>query len=87
MFKRSEQEMLKVVLPICETLAGVSLTLKDVETKFTRRNYENIQTKAQVLCEMLNNVKIDPKLAFSHCGRGNMPSMNYRLGAAAGSCR
>lgn len=68
MFKRSEQEMLKVVLPICKTLTGIDLSLKDIETKFTRRNYENIQTKAQVLCEMLNNAKIDPKLAFSHCG-------------------
>ena len=82
MFKRSEQEMLKVVLPICETLAGVSLTLKDVETKFTRRNYENIQTKAQVLCEMLNNVKIDPKLAFSHCGMFTDAEEAYQMSMA-----
>lgn len=68
MFKRSENEMLKVVLPICKALGGIDLSLRDVETKFTRRNYENIQTKAQVLCEMLNNQKIDPRLAFSHCG-------------------
>lgn len=68
MFKRSEREMLKIVLRICSLTANVNLKLADVETKFTRRNYENIQTKAQVLCEMLNNPKIDPKLAFSHCG-------------------
>lgn len=68
MFKRSENEMLKVLLPICKALGGIDLSLRDVETKFTRRNYENIQTKAQVLCEMLSNEKIDPRLAFSHCG-------------------
>lgn len=68
MFKRSEQEMLCVVLPICKTMSEIEIQLRDIETKFTRRNYENIQTKAQVLCEMLNNAKIDPKLAFAHCG-------------------
>jgi len=68
MFKQSEREFLRIVLLICRTYTDIKLKLSDVETKFTRRNYENIQTKAQVLCEMLNNEKIDPKLAFSHCG-------------------
>jgi hypothetical protein len=70
MFKRSERDMLKVALAICDASldCDISLTLKDIDIKFTRRNYENIQTKAQVLCEMLNNDKIDPKLAFIHCG-------------------
>ena len=79
MFKRSEREMLKVVLRICRTLAGMDLKLADVETKFTRRNYENIQTKAQVLCEMLNNPKIDPKLAFTHCGMFTDPEEAYQM--------
>lgn len=79
MFKRSEREMLKVVLRICRTLAGMDLKLTDVETKFTRRNYENIQTKAQVLCEMLNNPKIDPKLAFTHCGMFTDPEEAYQM--------
>lgn len=79
MFKRSEREMLKVVLRICRTLAGMDLKLADIETKFTRRNYENIQTKAQVLCEMLNNPKIDPKLAFTHCGMFTDPEEAYQM--------
>ena len=79
MFKRSEREMLKVVLRICRTLVGMDLKLADVETKFTRRNYENIQTKAQVLCEMLNNPKIDPKLAFTHCGMFTDPEEAYQM--------
>lgn len=79
MFKRSEREMLKIVLRICRDLAGMELKLADVETKFTRRNYENIQTKAQVLCEMLNNPKIDPKLAFTHCGMFTDPEEAYQM--------
>ena len=79
MFKRSEREMLKIVLRICRDLAGMDLKLADVETKFTRRNYENIQTKAQVLCEMLNNPKIDPKLAFIHCGMFTDPEEAYQM--------
>lgn len=78
MFKRSEREMLKIVLRICSLTTDVSLKLADIETKFTRRNYENIQTKAQVLCEMLNNPKIDPRLAFTHCGMFTDPEEAYQ---------
>lgn len=79
MFKQSEQEMLKVVLRICNDLSDISLNLQDIDIKFTRRNYENIQTKAQVLCEMLNNEKIDPKLAFTHCGMFTDPEEAYTM--------
>ena len=79
MFKASEQEMLKVVLRICRDLSDVSLSLRDIDIKFTRRNYENIQTKAQVLCEMLNNEKIDPRLAFAHCGMFADPEEAYKM--------
>lgn len=82
MFKQSEQEMLKVVLPLCSSLAGIDLNLKDVDVKFTRRNYENIQVKAQVLCEMLNNAKIDPKLAYVHCGLFTDPEEAYQISMA-----
>jgi SPP1 family phage portal protein len=79
MFKASEQETLKVVLRICRDLSDISLSLRDIDIKFTRRNYENIQTKAQVLCEMLNNPKIDPKLAFTHCGLFTDPEEAYAM--------
>jgi hypothetical protein len=44
------------------------LKLSAVDIRFTRRNYEDIQAKAQVLIQMLSNDKIHPKLAFTHCG-------------------
>ena len=73
MFKRSEQNVLKLILKICRETVGVpaevsALRLKDVDMMFTRRNYENIQSKAQVLDLMLKNPKIHPRLAFAHCG-------------------
>ena len=52
---------------------GTALTLADIETKFTRRNYENILIKSQVLNTMLMNDKIDPSLAFIHCGMFSDP--------------
>lgn len=68
MFKDSERQFLKIALKIIRATTGTSLTLADIETKFTRRNYENILAKSQVLTSMLANDKIDPLLAFTHCG-------------------
>ena len=73
MFKKSEKDVLKLILKICRETEGTpseicSLRLKDIALQFTRRNYDNIQSKAQVLISMLNNNKIHPRLAFAHCG-------------------
>ena len=67
-FKRSEKQMLKLVLKICRDLGESSLKLRDIDMKFTRRNYENIQSKSQVLISMLQEPKIHPQLAFQHSG-------------------
>lgn len=67
-FKRSEKQMLKLVLRICRDLTDMNLYLKDIEMKFTRRNYEAIQSKSQVLISMLQQEKIHPQLAFQHSG-------------------
>lgn len=68
MFKKSERLTLKLILRICQTLRDMKLKVSDVEIRFTRRNYENIYQKAQVLDLMLKNTKIHPRLAFEHCG-------------------
>jgi len=68
MFKESERQFLKVVLAIVRSTIGTTLKLADVEIRFTRRNYENLQSKAQVLVSLLNCDKIAPALAFAHCG-------------------
>lgn len=73
LFKESEREMLKLVLKICRDTVGTpdevcSLRVTDIDPHFTRRNYENIQSKSQVLVSMLQQPKIHPRLAFEASG-------------------
>ena len=84
MFKESEQQTLKLILRIIRDTQGLSdelyaLKLKDIALQFTRRNYENIQSKAQVLTQMLAQDKIHPRLAFAHCGMFHDPEDAYRV--------
>ena len=67
-WKRSEREFLRLVLRICRDTADLDLELSQIKPEFTRKNFANIQSKAQVLAEMLNNQKIHPKLAFQYSG-------------------
>ena len=78
MFKRSEITFLKDLFEILATKNIVNLTVPDVDIRFTRRNYENIQIKSQVLTTMLNNEKIAPKLAFESCGMFIDPEEAYK---------
>jgi len=77
MFKMSEKECLKLIIGITNTLRDMNLKLSSIEIRFTRRNYENIQEKAQVLTTMLANDKIHPRLAFEHCGLFVDPELAY----------
>lgn len=77
MFKEAETQTLKIVLRILRDTTGTSLKLTDIDTHFTRRNYENIASKSQVLVAMLNNPKIHPELAFAHCGMFPDPESAY----------
>ena len=79
MFKRSEKEVLRLVLKLCNGLADLDLKLKDIDMKFTRRNYDNIQSKSQVLVSMLQQPKIHPLLAFTHCGLFSDPESAYTM--------
>lgn len=76
-FKRSEIKFLRLVLRILRDTVGTDLTPKDIIIKFSRRNYENIQTKSQVLTTMLANPKIHPRLAFTACGMFVDPESAY----------
>lgn len=77
-FKKAERPMLKRCLYYLKNLGLLDLAAVDVDMKFTRRNYENIQSKAQVLDLMLNNPKIEPLLAFEHCGMFSDPEGAYK---------
>ena len=84
MFKKSEHEMLKLVLRIIRDTRGLSddiynLKLKNLSLQFTRRNYENVQSKSQVLVSMLQQDKIHPRLAFTSSGLFTDPESAYQL--------
>lgn len=84
MFKRAEQNVLKLVLKICRETAGTApemsnLRLKDIALQFTRRNYEAIQSKSQVLVSMLQQNKIHPRLAFESSGLFIDPERAYSI--------
>lgn len=76
-FKEAEKRSLKLALRILRDTVGTSLKLSDIEPHFTRRNYDNIASKSQVLVAMLNNPKIHPELAFQHCGMFADPESAY----------
>lgn len=77
MFKMSEKRFLRLAIRIANTLRNMELKLSAIEIRFTRRNYENIQAKAQVLTTLLANDKIHPRLAFEHCGLFVDPDLAY----------
>ena len=84
MFKKSEHDVLKLILRILRDTQGLSddiykLRLKNISLQFTRRNYENVQSKAQVLTSMLQQPKIHPRLAFQHSGLFTDPESAYQL--------
>ena len=84
MFKRAEQNVLRLVLKICRDSNGTpaevdKLRLKDISLKFTRRNYEAVQSKSQVLVSMLQQPKIHPRLAFESSGLFIDPESAYSL--------
>lgn len=79
MFKKAEKKMLKYCLSLCADLRDLQVSLKDLSMQFTRRNYENIQSKSQVLITMLNNNKIHPQLAFQHSGMFSDPEGAYAM--------
>lgn len=76
-YKDADQRFLKLILRILRDTVGTKLKLWDVIPKFSRRNYDNLQTKSQVLTAMLSNPKIHPRLAFVHCGLFLDPESAY----------
>ena len=77
MFCVPEKRFLKTVLRICKILAGLTLSVRKLEIRFTRRNFENIYQKAQVLDMLLKNPKLAPRLAIEASGMFVDPEQAY----------
>jgi SPP1 family phage portal protein len=55
MFREADRESLKLTLRICrEKIPEFDMNLSDIQIKFTRRNFENLQSKSQSLQTLLN---------------------------------
>lgn len=81
-FKSSEKDTLKIVLRILRDTTGTKLKLTDITPHFTRRNYDNIASKSQVLIAMLNNPWVHPEVAYASCGMFPDPESAYLQGKA-----
>lgn len=78
-FKKSERLMLKIMLNICRVMGDMDLEESNVNIRFTRANYEDIQTKAQVLDLLLKNEKVHPELAFEYAELFADPARAYAI--------
>lgn len=77
MFKMSEKQFLRIAIRIANIKRDMNLRLSSIDIRFTRRNYDNIQSKSQVLTTLLANDKVHPRLAFEHCGLFVDPDLAY----------
>lgn len=76
LWKKAETEFLKLTLKICRDFNKLDLMASDVDMKFTRRNYEDIQNKSQALLNMLS-AGVNPLYALTQCGLFSNPSEVY----------
>ena len=79
MFKQSEKKFLRLICDFCNTRRGLGLKASDIQINFTRRNYENIASKSEVLLGMLGSSKVHPKLAFTYSGMFPDPEQAYAM--------
>ena len=77
-YKEADQKAMHLILKICSMAGFVDLKESDVEAEFSMHNYDNIQSKSQVLVAMLQQQMIHPKLAFEACGLFIDPESAYK---------
>lgn len=77
-YKRSEKKFLEVCLAILDAVGGPVMRASDIEVKFTRKNFEGITQKVEVLDKMLSNDKIAPRLAFIYSNMFPDPEEAYK---------
>lgn len=86
-FTKSERMFLRLVLNICNAFGKTDLAVHDVQIKFTRRAYDNLQSKTQAFVQMITardadgNGMVDPKLAFDMYDLFSDPALAYSMSA------
>lgn len=80
LFRKSEKQFCRVVLNICRNQNISVPRISDFAPEFLRTKLNNMQSKVQALCEMLNNPKIHPKYAYEAAGVFDDNEAAYRAG-------
>lgn len=78
-FKKSENEFLRIALRISNAMRGMALQLASVEPHFTRQNTDNLLAKVQALTTMLASDKIHPRLAWQLSTLVSDPESAYTI--------
>ena len=78
-YKEADQRAMHLILKICSAAGYCKLDEADIQAEFSMHNYDNIQSKSQVLIAMLQNNKIHPKLAFEASGLFIDPESAYTM--------
>lgn len=78
-FKIGEAQSIKLMLKFMNTIDDCDLAFSDIETKFTRRNYEDMTSKSQVLATLLGTGVIHPLLAIQRSELFTDPEQAYKL--------
>ena len=78
-FKKSENELLRIALRICNAKRDMKLQLASVEPHFTRQNTDNLLAKVQALTTMLASDKIHPRLAWQLSTLVSDPESAYMI--------
>ena len=67
-WRESENEMLKIILSICRDTNLFDLRSYDILIKFTRRNYEDLASKATVFATLMGTKYVSLEDAYSISG-------------------
>ncbi len=77
-FEEPERRFLDIAVKIANTFGALGdLYTSNMDIRFTRRNYEDIQSKSQVLVTLLGCEKVHPRIAFEYCGMFIDPNLAY----------
>lgn len=78
MFRKAENEFLKLVLRICRDMAGLSLKLSALEIRFTRRDADNTTEKANVFVALAESGKVALEDVYVISGLFSDPQASYK---------
>lgn len=68
LFKRSEYQMLRVVLEICKVKGDLDIDLKDIGINFARKSLNNLQSKIQCFNECMASGWVHPEDVYKAFG-------------------